>query len=370
MKTLIGHPIEDIDTPALVVDLGVLEANLARQQAACNAAQLEFRPHIKAHKTPEIALMQLRAGAAGVTAAKLGEAEVMASAGIEDIFIANQIVGAPKIARLVALARRVPRLSVAVDSFVGAAQAHEALHAAGLRVDALIEVDTGAGRCGVLPGNLVPFADQLTEYPALRPVGVMAYAGLAYQARGAAAFEKAAAEEGHALAEQARALEREGHKMTRISGGCTPTGPHYKPGCGLTEIRSGTYCLNDYNQVDLGSATVEQVAATVLATVVSHPAADRAIVDAGAKAMGLQASMVSDGFGFVLGRDGGKLTRVNDEHGYLDVGRMTGEVQIGEKLRLIPPRICTALDLYDWMYVVQGNRVVDVWRIAARGRRT
>ena len=370
MKTLIGNPVEDIDTPALVVDIGVLEANLARQQAACDAAQLHFRPHMNAHKTPEIALMQLRAGAVGVTAAKLGEAEVMASAGVEDIFIANQIVGAPKIARLVALARRVPKLSVAVDNFVGAAQAHEALHAAGLQVDALIEVDTGAGRCGVLPENLVAFADQLTQCSALRLVGVMAYAGLAYQVRGAAAFEQAGAQEARFLAEQARALEREGYTMARISGGTTPTGPHYQPGCGLTEIRSGTYCFNDYNQVDLGSATVEQVAATILATVVSHPAADRAIVDAGAKAMGLQATMVSDGYGFVLGPKGGRLTRVNDEHGYLDVGHMTGDVQIGEKLRLIPPRICTALDLYDWMYLVQENRVVDVWKVAARGMRT
>ena len=370
MKTLIGHPLEDIDTPALVVDLTVLEANLTRQQAACNAAQLQFRPHMKAHKTPEIALMQLRTGAVGVTAAKLGEAEVMASAGIEDIFIANQIVGAPKIARLVALARRVPRLAVAVDNFVGAAQAHEALHAAGLQVDTLIEVDTGAGRCGVLPENLVAFAEELTEYPALRLVGVMAYAGQAYQVRGAAAFAQAAAEEGQALAEQARALTKAGYAMTRISGGTTPTGPHYQPGCGLTEIRSGTYCFNDYSQVDLGSATVEQCAATILATVVSHPAADRAIVDAGAKAMGLQAKMMSDGYGFVLGREGGQLNRVNDEHGYLDIGHMSGDVQIGEKLRLIPPRICTALDLYDWMYLVQENRVVDVWQVAARGKRT
>jgi D-serine deaminase-like pyridoxal phosphate-dependent protein len=370
MRSLIGHPIEDIDTPALVVDVDVLKGNIERLQAACDEAELQLRPHTKAHKTPEIALMQTRAGAAGVTVAKLGEAEVMATAGIEDIFIANQLIGAPKMARLAALARRVPRLSVAVDSLVSAGQMDKALRAEGLSIDVLIEVDAGAGRCGVAPNSLLLFAKQLGEYNSLRLVGIMAYAGPAYEARGAEAFERAAAREAEELARIAGTLTRAGYRMERISGGTTPTGERYKKGCGLTEVRSGTYCLNDYNQVDLGSTTPDRVAATVLATVISHPTVDRAIVDAGSKAMGLQVSQLSDGYGFVQGPKGGKLSKVNDEHGYLDVRGMAGEVEIGEKLRLMPPRICTALNLYDWMYAVEGDRVVDVWRVAARGANT
>lgn len=366
-KSLLGQPLAAVDTPALVVDYDILLDNLQRQQAAADAAGLELRPHIKAHKTPEVAHLQLRAGAAGVTCAKLGEAEVMATAGVEDIFLANQIVGETKVRRMVALARRVPRLAVAVDSLAVARPLQEAFAAAGLVLDVMLEVDHGAGRCGVLPEDVVGFAQSLAPLTALRVVGIMAYAARSY----VGGWEERRAFcrlEGAELGAIAADLRAAGFPVTRVSGGSTPSGPCYEPDCGLTEIRSGTYCLNDHNQVDLGTCSREQVAATVLATVISRPAPERTIIDAGTKALDQQVSPLTQGYGWLLEPPAANVIKINDEHGYLD-GR-AGDLRVADKVRVIPPRICTCLNLYDWMVVVQDGRVRDVWRIAARGRNT
>ncbi|MBC7289659.1 MAG: alanine racemase, partial [Armatimonadetes bacterium] len=261
MKWAVGKSIYDLDTPALLVDLDVLERNIARQQAAAERAGLQMRPHIKAHKTPEIAHMQLAAGAVGVTAAKISEAEVFASAGVKDIFIANELVGPHKLARLVALAHRVPRLSVAVDSLEVAQPLSVQFSRAGLVLDVLIELDNGAGRCGVRPDQLPTLAERVANLPGLRLAGVMAYCPQAYSVQGAEKHREVAEWEGAWLAEQAACLRRAGFAVERVSGGSTPTAPHYRANCGLTEIRPGTYCLNDRNQVDLGSCLESDVAA-------------------------------------------------------------------------------------------------------------
>jgi len=363
----IGRSIYDLDTPCLLIDRDVLSANIERIQRASNEAELGVRPHIKAHKTPQVALMQMRAGAIGVTAAKISEAQVFAAAGIEDIFIANQLIGPLKMRRLAAVARYVPRLSVAVDSLSGARELSQVFSRAGCAIDVILEVDGGAARCGVPPERLIELAEQVAELPALRIKGLFAYAGPAYQRRGAEQFAQYAAQEAAFLAAQAEALQKAGFHMEVISGGCTPTAGHYEQGCGLTEVRPGTYCLNDRNQIDLGTCTEAEVAATVLSTVVSTPTADRAICDAGSKSLATQLGKVSDGFGWVYGHPEGILTKLNDEHGYLDAGPMAWKPQIGDKLRIIPPRICTCLNLYDEMVVISEERVVDVWPIAARG---
>jgi D-serine deaminase-like pyridoxal phosphate-dependent protein len=365
--SLLNQPLAAVDTPALVVDYDLLMANIQRLQTACDAAGLQLRPHIKAHKTPEVAHLQLQAGAVGVTAAKLGEAEVMATAGVPDIFIANQIVGETKLRRLVALARRVPKLSVAVDSLEVAAPMSEALTAAGQTLDILIEVDHGAARCGVPPEETVAFAQALAPLQGLRLVGLMAYAARSYVGD----WEQRRAfcrQEGAELAALAGELRAAGFPITRLSGGSTPAGPCYEPNCGLTEIRSGTYCLNDHNQVDLGTCTRAEVAATVLATVISRPAPDRAILDAGTKALDQQVGKLTAGYGWLLDPPDANVVKINDEHGYLD--ERGASLRVGDKVRIIPPRICTCLNLYDWMVVVQEGRVRDIWRIAARGRNT
>lgn len=371
MPTVIGEPLDALDTPALLVDLDVLEDNIGRVHMATFAAGLDIRPHIKSHKTPEIAQMQMRAGATGVTAAKLGEAEVMASAGIDDIFIANCLVGVTKLRRLVALARRVPRLSIAVESLEAAGQASTAFAAEGMTLDVLIEVDAGAGRTGVAPADAVEFANRVAELPALRIVGMMSYAShFAYQKRGPEALAEGAAEEGRVIGAIAATLAEAGHDMTRISGGSTPTAGRYLPGCGLTEIRSGTYCINDRNQVDIGSCTMEQVAVSVLATVVARPTPERAIIDAGTKGLDQQVGTTSAGFGWLPEVPGALVYKINDEHGFVDMTKAERDLRIGEKVRVIPPRAPTCVNLYDWIHPVRGGIVQDLWRVAARGRNT
>lgn len=361
----LGRSVFDLDTPCLLVDLDVLTPNIERIAQATDAAGLDLRPHIKAHKTPQVALMQVRAGAVGVTAAKVSEAEVFAAAGIDDIFVANQIIGEPKLQRMTSLSRYVPRLAVAVDSLPGAQQLSKAFAAAGRTIDVILEVDSGAGRCGVPPEQLLELGDQVDDLSGLRIAGIFAYAGLAYQLRGREAFGAYAAEEAAFLNEQAESLRRGGFAIRVVSGGCTPTAGLYKANCGLSELRPGTYCLNDRNQIDLGACTEAQVAATVLATMIS--VSDRTICDAGTKALGTQVGNISDGFGWVWGDPEGVLYKLNDEHGYLDTGPMHEKPRIGDKLRIIPPRICTCLNLYNEMYVIYEGHVVDVWPIAARG---
>jgi D-serine deaminase-like pyridoxal phosphate-dependent protein len=366
--TLTGQPLTAVDTPALIVDADVLQRNLLRLQSSTTAAGLQLRPHIKAHKTPQIAHMQLRAGAAGVTAAKIGEAEVMADAGVEDLFIANILVGELKVRRLVALARRVPQLSVNVDSLECAQPLADAFSAAGMTLDVMIEIDDGAGRCGVTPAQAVPFARQIAGLPGLRIVGIMAYAAGSYRCRTEEERREFCRQEGAALAAIADELRRAGHDIRRLSGGSTPSGGRYEQGSGLTEIRSGTYCLNDHNQVDLGTCTREDVAATVLATVISHPAPDRLIIDAGTKALDQQVSQLTEGYGVLLDPAGARVVKINDEHGHLDAA--AAKLKVGDKIRIIPPRLCTCLNLYDEMVIVQDGIVRDVWRIAARGKNT
>jgi D-serine deaminase-like pyridoxal phosphate-dependent protein len=257
---------------------------------------------------------------------------------------------------------------VAVDSVEGARELSVGMAQEGLTVGVILEVDGGAHRCGVLPEDLLPLAEQVAALPGLEVRGVFAYAGPAYERRGPERLAVYAAEEAAFLAEQGRRLQEAGFSVEIISGGCTPTAGRYPAECGLTEVRPGTYVFNDRNQVDLGSCTEAEVAATVLTTVISAPAPERAIVDAGAKALAQQASPpLSDGCGWVLGRPEGVLYRLNDEHGFLDTREMAPRPKIGEKLRIIPPRIPTCVNLWEEMYVVEGERVVDVWEVAARG---
>ena len=363
---LTGRSIYDLDTPALVVDRRILQRNIARLQQAADAAALELRPHIKAHKTPVIAQMQVAAGAAGVTAAKVSEAEAMADGGMADIFIANEVVGEAKVRRLAALARRV-RLSAAVDSVEVAEGYGRVFAEEGLTLEVLLEVDQGAHRCGVPADSAPALAARVAETPGVAMVGVMAYAGPAYQAGSREGMRAAAAEEAGGLAQIAAALRSEGHTMRRISGGCTPTGPLYERGCGLTEIRSGTYVFYDMNQVELGVADVADVAATILATVISVPAPDRVILDAGSKALATQVTPVSPGCGWVLEDLGAVVVKLNDEHGYLDVRRAGRSYQVGDKVQVVPPRLCTALNLYDELHLCEDRVVVERCDVAARG---
>ncbi|GAB4427839.1 MAG: D-TA family PLP-dependent enzyme [Chloroflexi bacterium OHK40] len=344
--------IDALDTPVAVVDLDRLEANIAALQAYLDEHGIANRPHIKTHKIPAIAQMQLAAGAIGVTCQKLGEAEVMADAGIEDIFITYNIVGAAKLERLVALARRA-RLSVSADSTEVVAGLSGAMAAAGLELEVLVECDTGMGRCGVqTPEAAAALAARIARSPGLRFGGLMTYPTGA----GTGPFVREALERLRALGLEAR----------RVSGGGTPGmwRAHEYPE--VTEHRAGTYVYGDRATVKAGAMGLGQCAMTVLATVVSRPTAERAILDCGSKA--LSSDLLGlEGYGLILEYPEATIVRLSEEHGMVDLSGCNERPAVGERVTVLPNHCCVVSNLFDIIVGVRGETVEVVWPVAARG---
>ncbi len=359
--------IADLDTPSLLVDLDRLEANLDRMARIVRSADLHLRPHTKTHKTPEIAKMQLARGAAGITVAKIGEAEVMADAGIDDIFIAHQVVGEKKIERLVELAKRV-KVAVGVDSMDAAAPLSTAFALQGMRLPVLLEVDVGLRRCGVSAEEAPLLAREINTLPGLNLAGVFAYAGQVYAARNENEVAGIAAFECRTLTEVVQHLSHLAPVEGWVSGGSTPTAAHYTAGCGLTEIRPGTYVFNDRMQIDRWSARPEDCALTVLATVVSTPEPGRAVLDAGSKSLSTDQAPESPGYGMLKEDSGAVLVKLNEEHGFLDLSNAELKLRVGDRVEVIPNHCCTTVNLHDELVAVRKGEVVETWRIAARGK--
>ncbi|MDW5592855.1 alanine racemase [Conexibacter stalactiti] len=366
--------LDALDTPALVVDLEALRANVVAMAATADAAGVALRPHAKTHKSLHVARLQLDAGAVGLTVAKLGEAEVFADGGVEDLLIAYPLVGSLKLARLVALARRVPRLSVAVDAIATAEAISAAVAAAGgIELGVRAEVDTGMHRLGLAPASdeLVALAQAVDRLPGLRFDGVMTHEGQAYQARDEAELAAAAATACDAMVRSAEAIRAAGVDCAVVSMGSTATARFAAGHPGVTEIRPGTYVFNDRSQLAHGSATVAGLAATVLATVVSRPSAGIACIDAGAKALTSDRMIVRDAapdYGAVAER-GWPVVRASEEHGLVALPE-GAVVAVGDRLAIVPNHICPVVNLFDAVAVVERGRVVDHWPVAARGRMT
>ena len=361
---------KDLDTPAVVIDLDLVERNLKEMQAKADKYGVALRPHIKAHKIPELARMQLDLGARGITAAKVGEAEVMAEAGVNDIFIANQVVGPAKLNRAADLAGRV-KLSIGLDSRAGAEAASQVMVSRGLNLDCLIEINSGLNRCGLLPGpELIDLARLIADLPGLRFKGIFTHAGQAYGQADRAGVERISELESRLMVEAAEELARAGLKPEVVSVGSSPTMKVWTGCPGVTEIRPGAYIFNDAVQVSLGAAMVEDCALTVLTTVISRPAPDRAVIDAGAKTLALDKGAHGAegvvGHGLVPGR---KLIidRLSEEHGVLTVGQ--GEdPAVGERLAVIPNHSCPVINLADRVHTARSGRIVGTMAVAARGR--
>ena len=359
--------VSELDTPSLLVDLDRLEKNLDRMAQMARSADLELRPHTKTHKTPEIARMQLERGAVGIAVAKVGEGEVMAEAGIEDIFVANQVVGERKVERLAALARRA-QVSVGVDSVEAAAPLSMAFAQEGMRLRVLIEVDVGGRRCGVSPEGALELARHINTLPGLSLVGLFTYAGQVYSARNDNEVAGVAAYECRTMAELAQRIAPIAGVELRVSGGSTPTSRHYTGACGLTEMRPGAYVFNDRTQVDRWSARVEDCAQTVLATVISTPEPGRAVLDVGSKALGADRAPESPGYGMLKEDNAARLVRLNEEHGFVDLSEASVRLRVGDKVEVIPNHCCVVTNLFDEMIAVRGGDVVETWPVAARGR--
>lgn len=351
--------IADLDTPAIIVDTAVAERNLAKAQAHADAHGVPLRPHIKTHKMPMWAKRQVELGAVGITCQKVGEAEVMADAGLSDIFLPYNIIGPAKLDRLAALHERVT-LSVTADSPTTvdgyAARFTDPAHP----LPVLVEMDTGAGRCGVgSVDEVVALARRIDAAPGLRFDGVMTF-----PPRGAMAAVDAK------LGEVKAALSAVGLPPRRVSNGGSPDLDHAHEVTNATEHRPGTYIYHDRMQVGAGRGALEDCALTVLATVVSRPATDRAVLDAGSKALAMDPSGHPDfpGHGHIVDYPGAIITALSEEHGVVDLSACEAKPKVGERVRVIPNHVCVVSNLFDEVNLVAGDEVVETVPVAARGK--
>lgn len=347
--------IAEIDTPAVLIDIDRAGANIARAQAYADQHGIKLRPHIKTHKLPYWADKQREAGAVGITCQKIGEAEVFADAGFTDIFLPYNILGRDKLARLKALNGRIT-LSVTADSRETVAGLAEVFSDSGRPLTVLVECDTGGGRCGVQTvEELVALARQIRQHPGLSFGGLMTFPPVGKPA-----------ETNAWLARARDALASEGIDSARITSGGTPGMWSYGGSDAITEYRPGTYIYMDRYQVAQGVATADDCALTVLATVVSHPTPARAILDAGSKAL-TSDTLGMTGFGEIVGKPGALVTGLSEEHGIVTLSD-GAKLAVGERVRVLPNHCCVVTNLFDQVYFVSGDDVVDVMPVAARGK--
>jgi D-serine deaminase-like pyridoxal phosphate-dependent protein len=352
-----GISIYDLSTPVPVIDEDVVAGNIVRVQAYMDKIGVSFRPHIKTHKIPDLAAAQVAAGAKGINAQKISEAEIFADAGFEDILITYNIVGAEKLAALKALNDRIAQLTVVADSsFV--VDGLTATFTPDRPLTVLVECDTGAKRCGVqTPEQALILARQIAAAPGLRFGGLLTYP------------KPFCEEEGEAFLSATIALLKDnGLDCAVVSYGGSPSLFTAEKVPSATEYRAGTYIYNDRSLIRAGHCTQDQCAMTVLTTVVSRPTADRAVIDAGSK------SLTSDLLGFedhglIIGYPGARIIGLSEEHAVVDVsGCGDDRPQLGEKLRVIPNHTCVVSNLFDNVVFHQGGIVTRVVPIAARGR--
>lgn len=347
--------IADLETPCVVIDLGKVEANLARVQAHSAANGYALRPHIKTHKLPRFAKRAVELGAIGITAQKLGEAEVMADAGLTDIFVPYNILSESKLARLAALNERIT-LSVTADSPDTVAGYARTFAARSKPLTVLIECDTGGGRCGVQsPAQALALARHIAGSPGLRFGGLMTY-----PPRGKFA------EADRWLAEAKAMIEQAGIAVSRITSGNSPDMWHTGDKV-VTERRPGTYIYYDRSQVAGGVASFADCALSVLATVVSRPTPTRAIIDAGSKSLSSD-TLGLDGFGVIAGHEDIAIAALNEEHGIINLPAPSDWPRVGERIRIIPNHACVVSNLFDVVHLEDGNGTIETVPVAARGR--
>jgi D-serine deaminase-like pyridoxal phosphate-dependent protein len=345
--------IDDLETPVAVVDLNRLDANIRRLQDYLDEHGIRNRPHIKTHKIPEIAHMQLAGGAVGITCQKLGEAEVMAQAGVRDIFLPYNIMGGRKLERLARLARRV-QLSLTADSEYTVHGYSAAANDAGVTLPVLVEFDTGAGRCGVqTPDEAAALAKVIVGQPGLTFAGLMTYP---------------ANEQTEPFVEQTRALlASDGIAVERVSAGGTPTMWHAHEYPSVTEYRAGMYVYGDRKTVEAGAMTFDDCALQVVTTVISRPTETRGILDGGSKTFSSDKPGLA-GHGYILEYPEADFYAMSEEHGHVDFSPCVVKPAIGERVTVIPNHCCVVSNLFNEVVGVRGGFVEVIWEVAARGR--
>jgi D-serine deaminase-like pyridoxal phosphate-dependent protein len=360
--------IDELETPALVVDLDTMEKNLARMGAYVQQHGLKLRPHAKTHKSSEIARMQIASGAWGVTVAKSTEAEVMAKGGIDHLLLAYPVYGPQKLERLTAIARQGAHLTIAIDDARTLEPLAAAAATANVQFDILTELNVGMNRCGLAaPEDVLALAQKIDSMPGVRFAGLNLYPGHIW-AKGEEQLAMLRSVDAHATAVIAL-LKEHGLDCTVVSGGSTPTAFQSHHVKSLTEIRPGTYVFNDRNTMDTGACALEDCALRVLVTVVSTAVDGWIVVDSGTKT--LSSDRLHSGnqqfHGLVIEDPGMQIERLSEEHGQINLVNARARPHIGDRLSIVPNHVCATVNMHDRIWYHRKGEVLGSWSIAARG---
>lgn len=361
----------DLDTPALVIDEQSMQRNILGMAGIAAGPGVALRPHVKTHKIPSIARRQIEAGAAGITVAKVSEAEVMVDGGLYDIFIAYPLVTGAKIRRALRLAQKV-RMIVGVDSSLGARRVSSLAREEGVTLEVRMEVDSGLGRTGVPREEAVSLAKEISALDHLNLTGIYTYRGAVLE-DGSPTQDLAEAGrlEGELMVAIADEIREAGVPILDVSLGSTPTAEHAAKIEGVTEIRPGTYVFYDRMQAEMGACSLSECALRVVATVVSRPRPNLAIIDGGSKTFATDvqpkvAPLSLTGFGYVAGYPKAVLERVTEEHGMLSVDE-DSDLRVGAVVEIIPNHVCSTVNLHDEIYLRVADGGMEKVSVAARG---
>lgn len=361
-----SYSLDRVETPFVAVDLDIVEHNIQAMQERANERSLTVRPHTKTHKQPLLARKQCELGAKSLTVAKLDEAEVMLQAGFDDLLIAYPLVGTAKAYRLATLMMRGLRPTVSIDSTASMKTLSQAAALAGCSIDVLVEVDTGFHRCGLTGSQVIELAEAIRREPALVFKGLMSFAGHISGNTDPAVIRGIIRDEDEQMAHYRKRLKSQGLPVETISVGGTILSHNMDVIEHATEIRPGIYVFNDMGIVYSGSVEIEQCAAHVWATVVSQPADDRIVLDAGSKMLSTDGPLQGS-FGYVVGFPGWTVARLSEEHAVVDIAPGAPRPDIGDRVSIIPNHVCTVMNLQNSVVGIQNGQVTAVLPIMSRG---
>jgi D-serine deaminase-like pyridoxal phosphate-dependent protein len=342
--------IYDLETPSVLIDLDIMERNIRRMQDHCNELGLAFRPHIKTHKIPDIAKMQLEAGAVGIACQKVTEAEVFTTAGINDVQIPYNVVGPQKTSRLADLAL-YNRVTVSADHPTVIAGLADAARENEITIRVMVDLATDIERTGAPIEEVVNLAKKIDDDENLHFAGLLVYPSNTIMRP--------------AIQEALAALNHAGIGVDSVSGGGSGAALHAHEVPELTELRVGTYVFNDMNCVTKGWASLDDCAMRIMTTVVSRPTSDRVILDSGGKT--LAADRVNDGHGYIVEFPEAHIYQLSEEHGHVDMSACVDHPVIGDRVHVIPVHACVVTNLHNQIYGVRGEDVEVVWPVTARG---
>lgn len=362
--------LDEVDTPSLIIDIQKTESNLKKMQLICDNNKIKLRPHIKTHKMVSMALRQIELGACGISCAKLGEAEIMAEGGIEDIFVAYPIVTKARFEKAYRLSKKIKRLILSVDSYQQAKLLSNYAQQKDVVFEVRLEIDTGAHRCGVEEIEIVDIAKKIVKLSNIKLTGIYTFKSLIYQEEITTSSQLAAEEEAEKMIDIANQLKESGISPLEISVGSTPTVKELMK-YDLDEVRPGTYIYNDIMLVSEGFCAEEDIAACICVSIVSIKKDGTLIIDGGSKSISTDIDLNKEPYYYysnaICNNKNLILSKMNEEHGYLIPKNNKEKYNIGDKLLLYPLHICTTINLYDYGYIYDGVRLLKE-KVEARGK--